>query len=140
MASRFEILEHTADLGIRVQADSLAEILRTAGQALMQIVTGATPQNDSVTHDLHITAADHEQLLVNWLSELNYLLQTRQFLFAGCQEMQLSADGCRARVLGETAQHSRLTIITEIKAITYHKAYVHCTEEGKWEAQVYLDL
>jgi len=134
------VLEHTADIGLHIQAGSFAELLITAGRGMTQILCTPSPQNGGATHKIHVSGADVEQQLVNWLSELNFLFQTRQFLFAGADVADLRQDECDVMVYGETIDRNRHTIRTEIKAVTYHRIYVRQNQEGVWEARVYFDL
>lgn len=82
---------------------------------------------------------DLEQLLVNWLSELNFLFQTEPFLLAEVISMQIDGLSVRAEIAGESRALREHEIGTEIKAVTYHKIYVRQTADG-WEAQVIFDI
>jgi SHS2 domain-containing protein len=134
------VLEHTADIGLHIQASTLQELFVAAAHGMMQILCTPSPQNGGTTHKIHVSGADAEQQLVNWLSELNFLFQTRQFLFAGANVADLRLDECDVMVYGETIDRYRHTIRTEIKAVTYHRIYVRQSQEGVWEARVYFDL
>jgi len=138
--SRIEILDHTADVGIRVWASSLGELLVLAAQAMMQLVVDETPQDCGVSYTVEISGDDQEQLLVNWLSELNYLLQTERFLFADCQEATLTANRFCSQVVGERLHPGQKHLRSEIKAVTYHQIQIRCNAEGVWQAQVYFDV
>jgi len=138
--SRIEILDHTADIGIYVQAGSLIELLTAAAQAMMQIVVSARPLAGEEAVAVQIEFDDYEQLLVQWLSELNFLLQTRRFLFTACRSVSMTADRFTATVVGVTADPRTTRMLGEIKAVTYHKIQVASMEQGNWEARVYFDL
>jgi SHS2 domain-containing protein len=134
------LLEHTADIGIQIQAGSLQELFITAGHGMMQILCTPSPHNSRVEHVIQVSGADVEQQLVNWLSELNFLFQTQEFLFAGANAWNPQQDDFEVVVYGETIDRLHHTIRTEIKAVTYHRLYVRENTPGQWEARVYFDL
>ncbi len=134
------LLEHTADIGIHIQAASLPELFISAAHGMMQILCTPVPQNGGVEHEIPVSGADLEQQLVNWLSELNFLFQARQFLFAGAKVLQPGQDEFNAMVYGETIDRRRHSIRTEIKAVTYHRIYARQNQQGVWEARIYFDL
>ncbi len=138
--SRIQILDHTADIGLRVQADSLQELLAGAGRAMMQIVVEELPAAGEVTVPVRISFDDYEQLLVHWLSELNYLLQVKRVLFLGCSDVVLATDHLSCTVQGAAVTAGRMKWRTEIKAVTYHNILLQQQADRTWEARAYFDI
>ncbi|HPI71865.1 MAG TPA: archease, partial [bacterium] len=121
-------------------ADSLQELLVCAGRAMMQIVVEELPAAGEVTIPVRIAFDDYEQLLVLWLSELNYLLQIKKVLFLGCSDAVVTADHLTCTVQGAAVVAGQTKWRTEIKAVTYHNILVQQRPDRTWEARAYFDL
>lgn len=93
----------------------------------------------TVHHLVEAQGDDLEQLLVNWLSELNFIFQTEPFLLAEVVSIQLDGLTIRAEIAGESRALREHEIGTEIKAVTYHKIHVS-QKAADWEAQVIFDI
>ena len=135
----FEIFNHTADLGIRVEADSFEALLADAATALTSVLV-ANPEaiEPAAQVDLTITGTEPENLLLDWLSELLYRFSAGHMLF--CQfEITRHDDHVAARAWGETIDPTRHRLDAEVKAITYHRLKVEPQADG-WLAEVIVDL
>ena len=136
---KYHHIDHTADLGIKVFGDTLAELFENAAFGLFDNIANLENVNPDSEFSVEVQATDREALLVNWLSELNYLFLTRKELFKCFQVNKINDDYLTATVHGEQLDIDRHEIYTEVKAVTYHKLYVKETVQG-WEAQVIFDL
>lgn len=135
----YEIIEHTADLGIRVQADDLNSLFGQAGQALFAVVVQNLEDVRCVEEvKLEVQGQQIDFLLVDWLSELLFIFESRDLLL-GEFAVQLSDKGLTATVSGEVFDPARHRLEHEVKAITYHRLYVEQTERG-WAAEVIFDI
>jgi SHS2 domain-containing protein len=137
--NQFCLLEHTADMGIAAEGETLAALFQQAALGLRQILTSCTDIHARQEIIVEIQGQDRGELLVNWLSELLYLLESRQFLPASFQIDDISDQQVRARVRGEMLVPGRHCLDREIKAVTYHQLLVEQTADG-WQAQVFVDL
>ncbi len=134
-----EILEHTADIGLRIRAESLQELFKAAAVGMFRIICPSCSAASIKYLPVQAKGDDLEQLLVNWLSELNFIFQTEPFLLAEVVSIQLDGLAIRAEIAGESRSLREDEIGTEIKAVTYHKIYVRQDADG-WEAQVIFDI
>ena len=139
----YEVFEHTADLGLRMRADSLDELFIDAGRGLIsQLANLSTVQPVSVkTFALQNESLDF--LLFDWLSELLYAFEEAHLLLAEFDVRVLQADGeyhLAATCRGETADFARHELDHEVKAITYHGLFVRKGGDGAWEAEVIVDI
>jgi SHS2 domain-containing protein len=142
----FETFDHTADLGLHVQAATLPELLQEAGRGLLSVLVD-NPQSvqPAQEHRFHndlpggtITADEAALLLFDWLSELLYLFETEHLL--GCEfELDWSGAGVTTIVRGEPVDPDRHQLAHEVKAVTYHQLAAVPTETG-WDARVILDI
>jgi len=67
---RIEELAHTADVGFRLEADSLAGLFRAAAEGLRRALGHEAAPGALETRPLRIARPDLERLLVAWLREL----------------------------------------------------------------------
>ncbi|MDZ7261104.1 MAG: archease [candidate division KSB1 bacterium] len=136
---RYDQIEHTADLGIRVYGDSLKELFINAAYALFDTITDINSVKPSLAETVEIVAGDREELLVNWLSELNYLFFTEEMIFSKFDIEKLGDRYLKATARGEKLDPKRHEIFKEIKAVTYHELKIE-QKKGRWEAQVIFDI
>ncbi|MFN0168764.1 MAG: archease [Bryobacteraceae bacterium] len=135
MDRRFELLEHTADVGFRAFGSAPAELFENAARALLSFTDGETEPNE--TRTLEIGGEDYESLLINWLSELLYLFDSGEFAFRTPVVGEISPRFLRARIEGNPRTRESWRLI--VKAVTYHQIEVR-EVGGHWEATVYLDV
>jgi len=139
MQSAFQPIDHTADVGYRLVAPSLAELFAVAGRALFDAITELDSIQLQLERKIEIEADDVEALLVAWLAELNFYCITALELYGEFRIESITPTSVRATLKGEKIDPNRHVIQTEIKAVTYHELYVRQTQNG-WEAQVIFDV
>ena len=82
---------------------------------------------------------DIETLLVSWLQELLYLLDTESLVF-GRFQVKLDNLSLEAVAWGDVFDPNLHTMKTEIKAVTYHQLEVTKKNDQGWETQVIFDI
>jgi SHS2 domain-containing protein len=137
MAGGFELLEHTADIGIKAWGDSLEEAFEQAGSGLAEIL-GVWRVAHGTVRDIRANAGDQAALLVDFLNELVVLQESEGVGFAGIAVRQLSSTGLEALV--ETVPLDGEPKGIPVKGATYHKLRVDQRPDGGAEVQVYLDV
>jgi SHS2 domain-containing protein len=134
----FEFIDHTADVGIRVESSTLEDLFEIAGLAFSETVTRVDSVSCRVERRFKLQEDDLETLLVSWLQELLYLLDTEDLVF-GRFQVKLQDCSLEATAWGEPFDPNIHTMKTEIKAVTYHQLEVARSELG-WQAQVIFDI
>jgi SHS2 domain-containing protein len=140
----FELLEHTADVGIRAWAGSLEEAFERATEGLAEVLGALRPSpspgepgpGEPVPGE--VTADDLGGLLVDWLNEVLWLREVRQAALAGV-EVERVGDGV-ARGTVALASGGAAPDGTFVKAVTYHRLRVEPDPGGGWLVEVYLDV
>jgi SHS2 domain-containing protein len=135
----FEVLEHTADIGFRAWGGSQADLFENSACALLSIAAGELAAAGTETVPVQLSAADPESLLVDWLSEILYLFDADRLAPARFQVDAITTTSLRARISGEPRDPARHPWRLIVKAITYHQIEV-AQRNGRWEAQVFLDI
>jgi len=136
---RFEILDHTADIGIIVYGENLKTLFENAGKAFFHLITDLRKVRRRVERRINIEGESLDRLMVDWLSELLYLHDVENLLFKEFEIKSVGKHGLRAIAKGEPFQEEVHVIKTEVKAVTYHRIEVR-QEKGSWRAQVIFDL
>ena len=135
----FEILDHTADIGLVIYGENLKALFGNAGEAFFHLITDLRKVRHRVERRINIGGESLDRLMVDWLSELLYLHDVENLLFKGFKVESVGKDGLNAIVKGEPFREGIHVIKTEVKAVTYHRIEVR-QENGRWRAQIILDL
>jgi SHS2 domain-containing protein len=120
MEKEFEIIEHTADIGIRARGTDMKEAFANAAKGMFSLITWLEDVEETEYRDIELTAPDMESLLVGWLNEGIYLFDTVNILLKRFDITELSETHLKARGYGETVDASRHELKRGIKAATYH--------------------
>ena len=132
----YEIIEHTADVGIAAEAPTLEAVFEQTALGLFEILGGWDPGAGEET-ELRLEPADHGGLLVDWLNELLFVQDTRDIVFTSLRVGKVDESGLIATI--ETRPRSEQLDGTAVKAATYHRLEVE-EREGRWCSRVYLDV
>jgi SHS2 domain-containing protein len=138
VAKDFEILDHTADVGIIAYGTDLKQTFANAARGMFSIITELNTIRDTTRREVNISAADRESLLVEWLNELIYLFDTESFLGKRFEISELDNKHLAAAVFGEKVDRSRHRLKTGIKATTYHMLEIK--HNGSFQARVIFDI
>jgi SHS2 domain-containing protein len=130
----YEMLEHTADMAIRVWGPDLPTLFTHAATALFEIMA-EPPADDSVSQDVKVSSPDREALLVDWLNELIFMHEVDGETYDRFIIINISDTELQATVLGGKTSRKLKTV----KATTYHDLYIHDTAEGV-EAHLVFDV
>jgi SHS2 domain-containing protein len=139
MTGRFEFVDHTGDLGVRVSGESLPRLFEQAAEALTFILTDPETIRIKKTRKLLLEAKTDEELLITWLNEFVYLFDTEGLLFKAFEVLSIHDHHLEALAQGEIYIEGRHPIKTAVKAATYHKLKIS-RHQGVWTAQVIFDL
>ena len=136
---KYETIDHTADLGIKVFGRDREELFVNAAYALFDLITDIKKVEEKISFEVAVEGNDGEDLMINWLGELLYLSQGRELLLKNFNIENLDETSIKAIVAGEMYQPRKHTINLEIKAVTYHQ--VEIKQAGnKWSARIIFDL
>ena len=135
----FELIEHPADVGIRVYGRDLAALFAHAALGLCSLITDTDTVLERESRSVEVAAPDRESLLVAWLSEVLWLIETEDLLFARFTIESLSDTALAALAHGEPADPQRHPYRGVIKAVTYHQLGLR-QEAGTWSTNIIFDV
>jgi SHS2 domain-containing protein len=135
----YELIEHTADIGIRVEGSELKDVFSKAAGAMFDIMAQRKGAVLALRRKVKIeqSASDLQELFVNWLNELLSLSATGKVIFYGFTIEQLTDNHIIATATGQSYNCYKVNI--EIKAATYHQLKIGRAETG-WRAEVIFDV
>ena len=139
MTEEFEILEHTADVGIRAFGADIRSVYRNAARGLISLIVDPRTVRVAEEERLTVRGNDAVDLLVAWLHEILYRFDGRRRVYAQVDVLEAGENVLRAVLRGEPFDSARHEAREEIKAVTWHGARVERTPTG-WVAEVFLDV
>jgi SHS2 domain-containing protein len=134
----YEVLEHTADVGLKAYGATLPELFVNAARGMIALALEPQEVRPAQCRPLTARGEDREELIVHFLSEILYALDAEGWQFSEFRIRTLEATAIEAEGWGERAERSAHRRVA-VKAVTYHQVSVTPTAEG-WEAVVYFDI
>ena len=135
----FEILDHTADVGVRAWGKGPAEALRNASLGMLQLIYDPSTVKINESREIEAVGRDWPSLLVAFLQEVLYLVEAEGWAIRDLEMVEVSEYRARARLQGEDLDPERHLVSGEIKAPTYHMIKFE-KDNDHWTAQVYFDV
>ena len=134
---RFQLIEHTADIGLTAYGRSLAEAFANAAYGLFSIIAELKTVKEIESRHLELNEDDAEALLFEWLNRLIYLFDVEMLLFKRFEIKDFDGRGFKAICYGEKYDPSRHQLKMGVKAATYHMLKV---DRERNQVQVIFDV
>lgn len=135
----YKIVEHTADLRMKVTGKSLEELFKSALQAMAEIIR---PDFKKLSQDkikkrkISLAANDSTVLLINFLNEVLTQSNVNKEVYPNVAFTELIETRLMAEVRGVPVSE----FYEDIKAVTFHEADVKKNERGEWETNILFDI
>ena len=139
MKKTFELIDHTADVGIIAYGANDKELFSNAALALFSLITEPESVEEKLHLDLQVSSEDRDSLLVEWLNELIYLFDVKHILFNRFDIESLTHNELKATCYGEGFDPMKHKIKTGVKAATYHMLRLDKNGDG-YKAQIIFDI
>ncbi len=140
MMEKYKFFPHTADAKFQAFGQTLEEAFAHAAFAVASIMWDWQKISKNIAISITVEGKSLEQLLVNFLEEILYLLDTRNFLlgFVNSVLLQKKADHwiLRASFAGDE-YNSGYEIFGDVKAITYNEMVIN--KQAPFWVQVVVD-
>jgi SHS2 domain-containing protein len=140
---RYRILPHTADGKFQAFGETLEEAFANAALATASLMWDWTKVEPKVRFAVRVRGRDLQQLLVKFLSEVIYLMETRRFLLAGVSGLKMDQEeesyGIEATFQGDEIS-GRYKIYGDVKAVTYNDMRIEGCDCGVCTVQVVVDM
>jgi SHS2 domain-containing protein len=139
----YQILEHTADIGLRAWGETREALFENCALGLAEILDrrwreGPREVASAFTGlSADLRAPDIEALLVDWMNELLFLLERDVVCLSATKIHEMDETRLSADIVLDPCAHAPEG--TELKAATYHQLSVR-RRDFEWEATVYFDV
>ena len=121
----YKELSHTADWSISVWADDLNGLFSESAAAMYSLMGVKLNESGLQSRSLSLHSDDTECLLVAYLSELLFIMETEDLIAAG-QEITVSSKSLEGEILLLPLHN----LGKEIKAVTFSGMNIRSTEQG----------
>jgi len=135
----FNVLDHTADIGIVAYGTNIETLFSNAAIGLFSLMTDLDTIKDVDQKLIELTAEDPEILLVEWLNELIYIFEVNHIVFKRFEIEELTEKRIKARCYGQHINPKHSTLEREIKAATYHMLRISKGDDG-YQVTVIFDI
>jgi SHS2 domain-containing protein len=137
----YKTIEHTADVGISVEAPSLPELFTEAARAMFELmVTSRRGYIPSIEVPIEVEAPSLDQLMVRWLSELLFIFESRRLVLSKFWIDEMDEGRLVGSAKGLKFDDTRHSQAMMIKAVTYHRIRVERDASGAWRAEIIFDI
>jgi SHS2 domain-containing protein len=136
-----ETFDHTADVGLRVEANDLDDLFRTAAEGVFDYIVANRDQvRAAESETIALQAESPSDLLVAWLNDLIFRSETTHRLYTQFVP-QVAEDGrsLEATIAGEPIDRERHLLDHEVKAVTHHGLTLQRNGE-RWVGEFILDI
>lgn len=129
----YRFAEHGGEVELELEAATEAGIFEAALEAFAELVS-SDGEGAAVRREISLEESDRRLLLVDWLGELIFLAEVKQFVPEQLVSFELAADRLRATVSGRSGHPRQL-----VKAVTLNNLQLS-QEGGAWHGRVVLDV
>ncbi len=136
----FKEIEHTADIGLSVEGDSLGELFANAAYGLIYLLFNDRESEEHEIRYIEITENRPDELLITWLSEINYYISVHNFSPISIRDLDIKKTADRYHLHAEVAGGYLPDPATEIKAITYHQFFLKKNRSDHYQARIIFDI
>jgi SHS2 domain-containing protein len=127
-------VEHTADRELEVWGPDMAALLTQAARGMYDVMEVEIADGPRERRRIELGSGDRESLLVEFLGELLYFLESERLAFDDL-DLTVGDDGLEAWLEGASVRDQS----REIKAVTYHRLEVRETGRGL-ETRIVFDV
>ncbi len=133
---KYEILEHKADLKIKVFGKTKEEVFLNMLLGMSESMKPEIEAGTRVKREIKIESLDLSALLVDFLSEALYQSQVNKETYNSVKFSKLSDNYLEGELIGQKAERFG----EDIKAVTHHNLEINQNKTGTWEAIVLFDI
>ena len=134
---KYKILEHTADLKIKAFGKTKEELFENAMIGMFEGAKYERNLKSQISNlKVKVKSIDLPSLLVDFLSEVLYLVETKKLVFEKTKFQKITNNEIEAELIGKKLKR----IGVQIKGVTYHDLKVSQRKDGIWEATILFDI
>jgi SHS2 domain-containing protein len=132
---KFKILEHRADLKIRVFGRNKKELFKNALIGMFK-AGKYEGEKGKVKREIKISSFDSSSLLVDFLAEVLYFCEVNKEVYDIIKFRVFDDNNVEGTLVGKNLKN----IGVQIKGVTYHNLEIRQRKDGSWEATILFDI
>lgn len=137
----YRFTDHTADVAVESEAETLADLFRLNYDALREVLYGTCAIDDTGFHDeLKITLSEDtdEELIINFLNEMNFVINVKKLY---CGHLKgISVENHRLSCSLKFQENpENFSLKHEVKSVTHHGVYISF-ENGSYKTKIVYDI
>ena len=137
MSYQLKILEHPADIKLKIIASSKKELFKGALKGMASIINGQECLKEEVIEKkIEILSLDEETLLVDFLNEVLAQTDIYNSVFSGIEIEEFTNQKIKGKIKGHKIERFK----EEIKGVTYHGLDIIKNKKGLWEVTILFDI
>jgi len=136
---RYELLDHTADIGLVAHGKDLKELFENAAYGMFDIIADIKKIKPKKLREIKVKAPNLEELFLSWLRELLFQFDAKGFLFGKFKIEDINDGSLTAKCAGEKLDLKKQEMRREVKAVTYCDFELKKVKLG-WRARVIFDV
>ena len=113
--------DHTADIGIRVRASTLPQLVAPAGEGLYAVIGQLVGGDEAGSFPFDLAGEDAAVLLRDYLTELLFLLERDRRVVASVEVLTFTDQRLSGVAETRLLDDKRSALFREVKAVTYHR-------------------
>ena len=135
----YQIIDHTADLGIIVEGTDEKNLFIRAAQAMADLMVKGDISKKTVIKDVSLQGEDFPDLMVRWLGEILYLFNGENLIVNSVEIKSINPIQLESKLYLTNFDPEKHEVLREIKAVTYHQILVDNINDG-WQARIIFDI
>ncbi|HBS48362.1 TPA: hypothetical protein DEO28_00425 [Candidatus Dependentiae bacterium] len=136
----YYLKEHTADVRLVLQADTLQELFLVAIEGMNNFIKKdfqiLKEKDFSIKQNIEISSIDSTSLLIDFLNEILTLMQINTAIFSKIDFLFLAETRLEATIYGFKTNF----FDQDIKAVTYHEAQIIKDKNGLLNVTIIFDI
>jgi len=136
---RFEMIEHTADIGVIGYGDDMAGAFESVAYGMFSIMAELAKYEPTEYRTVTAVGDDEVELLERFLSTLLVMFDAERLLPLDFEITEISPRQLTCRVLVRKIGDDIEWLGPQVKAVTYHQMAVE-QKNGQWMAKAIFDV
>jgi len=136
MSYHYEILEHRADIRLKITASTIKELFQGALEGMAYIIKLEETSRGPIEEKIEVSSLDINALLVDFLNQVLALSDIYNAVFDKVEIEKLTGKEIRGKIKGQKVDKFK----EEIKAVTYTNLEIKKKESKELEAEILFDI
>ena len=135
----YELIDHTADIGIRAFGRTLEELFTHAAVGMFGLMAELESVEPTEEKTIALTSETLEDLYLFWHQELLFRASVDHMLYKDFLFDTLTERTLKARIRGEGIHFGKHRLKKEVKAVTYHELKIQ-KKDHLYSVQIIFDV